>query len=300
MPKIKRQHHRVPADYEVVLYWEDATGQVHTTRALARDASDSGMRVESTVPIESGTQVCADVPRPGSPIEAVVRYCVPDGAVFRIGVQFSSGSQQSRQRAGAERDYYEVLQLSPKADLETIHRVYRIMAARFHPDNPDNGDQERFLLLAEAYRILSDPARRAQYDLLRGTERQRPLPLFQARAFVDEKEGEMNRRLGVLCLLYAQRRRNPDHPTITLIDLEEVMAIPREYLEFTLWYLKKKNYVEMDQGAAFCLTAAGVDFVEEHTPAQDILLRLLEGGGPRSDGETNAARPARFKSSHAQ
>ena len=34
----------------------------------------------------------------------------------------------------------------------------------------------------------------------------KPLPVFQARAFVDEKQGEVNRRLGVLCLLYARRR----------------------------------------------------------------------------------------------
>jgi hypothetical protein len=137
-----------------------------------------------------------------------------------------------------------------------------------------------------------------QYDLLKSTEqRRRPLPLFQARAFVDEKEGEMNRRLGVLCLLYAQRRRVPDHPTIALMELEEVMSIPREYLEFTLWYLKKKKYVEMDQGADFSLTAEGVDFVEEHTLAQDILLRLLTGGGSK---EANATQAADLSSTRVQ
>lgn len=44
------------------------------------------------------------------------------------------------------------------------------------------------------------------------------------------------------------------------------MAIPREHLEFTLWYLKQKKYVERNQGADFSLTAGGVDFVEEHPP----------------------------------
>ena len=37
-------------------------------------------------------------------------------------------------------DYYEFLQISPHADYETIHRVYRYLASRFHPDNPDTGD----------------------------------------------------------------------------------------------------------------------------------------------------------------
>jgi curved DNA-binding protein CbpA len=33
-------------------------------------------------------------------------------------------------------DYYEFLQISPNADADTIHRVYRFLAARLHPDNP--------------------------------------------------------------------------------------------------------------------------------------------------------------------
>src|SRR5690349_7912822 len=41
-------------------------------------------------------------------------------------------------------DYYEILQISRHADAETIHRVYRIMASRFHPDNPKTGDVEKF------------------------------------------------------------------------------------------------------------------------------------------------------------
>lgn len=274
----KRQHYRAPVDYETVFYWEDGSGRVHTTRPRVRDASDFGMRVESAVAIDSGTEVCVEAERYGSPLAATVRYCVPEATRFRIGIQFSGSARRAAHAANGEIDYYEVLQLSPKADMETIHRVYRIMAARFHPDNPNSGDQERFLLLSEAYRILSDPERRTHYDLSRSGRPPSAVPLFQARAFVDEKEGEMNRRLGVLCLLYAQRRRFPDRPSIALIELEALMSIPREYLEFTLWYLKQKKYVEMDQGADFSLTAAGVDFVEEHTLAREILVRLLTGG----------------------
>lgn len=285
MQRIKREHYRVPVDYPAVLYWEDASGQVSNARPRARDISEAGMRVECPIRIAPDTRVYMEVPRYGFPIEASVRYCVPEGDGFRIGLEFSAATRQSMQAVATEADYYEVLQLSPKADMETVHRVYRIMAARFHPDNPESGDQERFLQMTEAYRILGDPERRAQYDTLRGSERPRALPLFQARAFVDEKEGEVNRRLGVLCLLYAQRRRNSEHPAISLLELEEVMAIPREYLEFTLWYLKQKKYIEMNQGADFSLTAAGVDFVEENTPAHAILRKLI-GSAPWQAPET--------------
>lgn len=281
MQRMKRRHERFPVSYEVVIYWEDGAGQVHSARPRVRDASDFGLCLESGMAIQEGAEICVDGPSSSSPVAAVVRYCIPTGAVYRIGIQFVGGAKPQDAAIRSDVDYYEILQLSPKADLETIHRVYRIMAARFHPDNPESGDPERFLELSDAYRVLGDPERRSQYDLLRSSRPAAAVPLFQARAFVDQKEGEMNRRLGVLCLLYAQRRRFPDHPSIALIDLEALMSIPREYLEFALWYLKQKKMIEMDQGADFSLTAAGVDFVEEHTMARDILLRLLAGGESR-------------------
>ena len=229
-------------------------------------------------------------------IEAISRYCVPEkdvphrSAIHQLHPPAASQAEE-------EIDYYEVLQLSQKADMETIHRVYRIMAARFHPDNPDSGIPERFCSCRKhtAYSAIppAAPLRPAP-----GRRMPRPLPLFQARAFVDEKEGEINRRLGVLCLLYAQRRRVPDHPAIALMSLEAMMSIPREYLEFTLWYLKQKHYVQMDDGADFSLTAAGVDFVEEHTSAQDILLRLLASGGMTET--VTPPPPAGFPASHVQ
>jgi DnaJ domain/PilZ domain len=279
MQRTKREHYRTAVDFEAVLYWEDSKGQVSSARPRVRDISEAGMRVASDVRIEPGTQVCMEASRYPFPIESCVRYCQPEDQGFRIGLEFSPATRDSMRSSATVTDYYEVLQLSPKADMETVHRVYRIMAARFHPDNPESGDQERFLLLTEAYHILSDSERRARYDALRGVERPRALPLFQAKAFVDEKEGEINRRLGVLCLLYDRRRRNPDHPDVGLLELEEMMSIPREYLEFTLWYLKKKNYVEVTQGADYTLTADGVDFVEEHTPTHAILHKLIGSVG---------------------
>jgi hypothetical protein len=113
---------------------------------------------------------------------------------------------------------------------------------------------------------------------MRADKKPEPLPLFQARAFVDEKEGEANRRLGVLCMLYAQRRRNADHPSLTLLEIEAVMDYPREYLEFTFWYLREKEYIKRADCSDFALTAAGADFVEEHMSAQSMLHRLIESG----------------------
>ena len=57
-------------------------------------------------------------------------------------------------------DYYEDLQVSPNADMETIERIYRLFAKRYHPDNSISGDAEKFNVIAEAYRLLSDPEKR--------------------------------------------------------------------------------------------------------------------------------------------
>lgn len=274
--KSQRRYHREPADFRVSLYWEDAAGRVMTLCPRAIETSEGGMGLESPQDIASGTHVYMQATRYGFPLEATVRYCFARGTIFRIGLEFSESTRILAQSAAPSTDYYEALQLSPKADIETINRVYRIMAARFHPDNTESGDTERFLLLSEAHRVLSNPESRARYDSARQSETPRPMPMFQARAFVDENEGEANRRLGVLCLLYAQRRRNHDHPSVSLLELEELMAIPREYLEFTLWYLKEKKYLEVSQGADFCLTACGVDFVEAHSPAHSMMQKLLQ------------------------
>jgi DnaJ domain len=174
-----------------------------------------------------------------------------------------------------EPDYYDVLQIGPQADSETIYRVYRIMAARFHPDNPETGDVEKFLLLKTAYEVLSDPESRAEYDRRYQQHAAAPMPVFELKEFVTGVEAEGNRRLGVLCLLYNQRRQDPDRPAVTLLDLENRMALPREYLAFTMWYLRAKNFVTAADNSDFTLTAPGAEYVEANIGKSEILGKIL-------------------------
>ncbi|MGJ5672904.1 MAG: DnaJ C-terminal domain-containing protein [Nostochopsis sp.] len=64
------------------------------------------------------------------------------------------------------RDYYEILGVSKDATNEDIKKNYRRLARQYHPDlNPGNkGAEDKFKDIGEAYEILSDPAKRAQYD----------------------------------------------------------------------------------------------------------------------------------------
>lgn len=66
----------------------------------------------------------------------------------------------------AKRDYYEVLGVDKGADDATIKKAFRTLAKKNHPDvNPgDKEAEERFKEINEAYQVLSDPQKRAQYD----------------------------------------------------------------------------------------------------------------------------------------
>lgn len=65
-----------------------------------------------------------------------------------------------------KRDYYDVLGVSKSADEKEIKKAYRKIALQFHPDkNPDDPTaEEKFKEAAEAYEVLSDPQKKAQYD----------------------------------------------------------------------------------------------------------------------------------------
>jgi hypothetical protein len=97
-------------------------------------------------------------------------------------------------------------------------------------------------------------------------------------------DAEKNRRLGVLCLLYNRQRLYPDKPVLSLLQLEQVMTIPREHLTFTVWYLRRKGLVASEGGADFEITAEGVDFVESALPTNRLLQRLLRAPVDASSG----------------
>lgn len=197
--------------------------------------------------------------------------------------------ERTAQDTGAESnsmelDYYELLQISPKAEPETIQRVYRILASRYHPDNPHTGDVERFIKLNEAFRVLSDPETRAAHDEGCKGRQALPLEVFDLQDFATGIDGEGNRRIGLLCLLYQRRRMNTEEPGLSLLDLEKMMSSAREHLVFTVWYLKDKGYVRQTEDSSYAITSAGIDHVEQSLPKSRVLYRLLkdaEGGSIR-------------------
>ncbi len=72
-----------------------------------------------------------------------------------------------------ETDYYAVLDVSPSATQSEIKRSYRRLARKYHPDLNQQARDQHIKLLNEAYKILSDPTRRATYDQQRLIEASR-------------------------------------------------------------------------------------------------------------------------------
>ena len=126
------------------------------------DIIDGGFGVNVVTPLVSGSTVVIrgkSPDRPADHLKAGVRWCVgrPDGT-FRAGLEFLDNC------SSIPLDCYEVMQLSPNADPCTISRVYRMLASRYHPDNAETGNNEKFIRLSQAHQILSDPEKRARFD----------------------------------------------------------------------------------------------------------------------------------------
>ena len=175
-------------------------------------------------------------------------------------------------------DHYETLQISPNADPDTIHRVYRLLAQRFHPDIQETGDIARFRQITEAYQVLRDPERRAAFDVRHQAVRQERMRIVSdgAKANTDF-DIEQLVRLTVLEALYMQRRVNPNSPGIFDLDLEDLIGQSRDHLEFTFWYLISKNLVKRGDSSRLLITAEGVDYLEQHYESNLQRKRLRAG-----------------------
>lgn len=69
-----------------------------------------------------------------------------------------------------EISYYELLQVDRDAHPTIIRYAYRFLAAMYHPDNGESGDAEKFRIITEAWRTLSDEGKRAAYDMSLGAK----------------------------------------------------------------------------------------------------------------------------------
>ena len=168
-------------------------------------------------------------------------------------------------------DYYEILQVSPRADSETIERVFRHLAKRFHPDNRDSGNADSFAALVEAHTVLSDPEQRATYDVNYERVREARWKLFDQGSSASEIVSDNRIRAAILSLLYVARRNNVTEPGVGVMELERILSVPDSVIQFQTWYLRENGWIERLSTGMWAITASGVD-------------KLFELGGPGKTG----------------
>ena len=162
-------------------------------------------------------------------------------------------------------DLYELLEISANANSDTIEKMFRHFAMRYHPDNQDTGNPVRFSDILEAHNTLKDPVRRAKYDIeyRSRSELRRETVLEASNPKTVERDVVIQGKL--LTLLYVRRRRSVYNPGIGDSELETLSGCPLEHLDFHLWYLKAKGWVAKIENGTYAITVEGIDRVNaEH------------------------------------
>ena len=160
-------------------------------------------------------------------------------------------------------DYYELLQLSSNADAETIERVFRHLAQKFHPDHNNVTNKDRFIQIIEAHQILIDPETRAGYDVKYRDYWNRKWRLASVASDMSELGDDKISRERILSLLYVQRRRSMKSPGLGEVEISRLLNTPLELVDFHLWYIRTKGWVERLDTGHLAITALGVDQVEQ-------------------------------------
>jgi curved DNA-binding protein len=131
----------------------------------------------------------------------------------------------------------------------------------------------------EAYRILRNPERRAQYDRLHNQNNREE---WLKTASSDEVEIDENAALGdaddhakILKFLYKRRRENAQNAGVVGFYLQNMLNCSDEHFEFHKWYLKEKGFIVITEQGTLAITIQGIDHVismSRTTKAEKLLI----------------------------
>jgi hypothetical protein len=181
----------------------------------------------------------------------------------------------SSSSAGKFQDHYSLLGVDPKANSETIQNNYSKLAQKYHPDNPDTGDAEKFESVNLAYEVLSDPLLRREFDKLKGLDQEGAVK-FSGLSFFTDLGRSVDLRMALLCVLYDRRRNRPFTPSLSLRQVESMLEATSEEMTFALWYLKQRGLVLVDDKSSLQITVEGSDLLETTRPAAEQVMPLIK------------------------
>src|SRR5215210_3018834 len=180
------------------------------------------------------------------------------------------------------KDWYEILQVSPRADHDTIERVFRYLANRFHPDNRETGDVDRFTEIVDAYEVLSSATKRVKYDLTYESVRETRWKLFNGDGVRDNVGADARLRIALLSILYVVRRNNPGEPGVGTMELERLLQCPEPVIRFHVWYLRENAWITRLETGYVAITAMGVDKLFELGGPGQAEATMIERGNVRT------------------
>jgi DnaJ domain len=181
--------------------------------------------------------------------------------------------------AGKFQDHYRVLEIDPKANLDTIHQAYGKLVEKYHPRNATTGDQAKFDAINLAYEVLCDSGLRAEFDKLKGVGEDNAEFKFSGLDFFEALGRETALRTALLCLLYDRRRLKPFTPGLSMRMVENILECTSEGLNFALWYLKQRNMVASDDKSNLQITVEGMDYLETNPPTPETIMPMIKAAG---------------------
>lgn len=192
------------------------------------------------------------------------------------GAKPAGGSESSGQQT-----LYELLQVSPIAHPTIIRYAYRFLAGIYHPDNSETGNTETFRSITDAFKTLADAGRRSAYDAKLGSQASSlaagaaaaqakgpsPLPHVERTSL---SYNEIELRLAILQLLLQARKKRVQTGGVSAKVLMDVLGTEMTEMEFALWYLRERGYIERAE-AVFMITVSGVDYIVDQLSKTQIL-----------------------------
>ncbi|SLK05552.1 J domain-containing protein [Novosphingobium mathurense] len=174
-------------------------------------------------------------------------------------------------------DYYQLLQVNAGCDVEVISLSYRHLAKKYHPDHPKTANAALFKQIVEAYNVLKRPDKRAEYDVVYQANVGSPTAHQRLDIGIDEKvalsDAEMQRN--ILLLLYKRRRSSALDCGVYGFHIQTSFGLCDDLLDFHIWYLKAKGFINMNEQGMLVITVEGIDHVislHQPRPSEKYLM----------------------------
>lgn len=196
----------------------------------------------------------------------------------------------------ADLDHYATLGVEPSADAPSIRAAYRALAQRYHPDKAGESDAEAVLRMVEinaAYRVLGDPARRAEYDRHREPPPRGPDPAGrppETTGIVRESRSDRGPRLrGISARRYARRHRLSVEEVIDMIRCGDLPGFKRRGNYYVLPAWRREAVTSPSGDPAGCLLAVIIVLI---LVLAVVILFVEEWPTPGSTGMPSEQTPS--------